>query len=50
MENLNHENIVRQIGYGTGVYTKKDGITKREVTYVILELVEVGTLFDLAIG
>ena len=45
MQSLHHKNILNQLEYGTAMYEKPNG-NSREVTYIVLELAEVGDLFD----
>jgi len=45
MAELNHENVINQIEYGSGEY-KKGNVTKKTVTYIVLELAVAGELFD----
>ena len=45
MSVLDHENIIKQIEFGVGVYEKTSG-KKKEVQFIVLELALGGELFD----
>ena len=45
MEKLEHPNIVKQISYGDGDYTK-NGKVKKRVKFIALEICQGGELFD----
>jgi len=44
MAELNHENVINQIEYGTQIYKKPN--KEKTVTYIVLELAVAGELFD----
>merc|ERR1719473_1177927 len=45
MAKIDHENVINQIEYGKGTYSKP-GKKDREVDYIVLELALAGELFD----